>query len=258
MTRIAGWIITIILTTTALLIAPTTATAASCSTGYLWLTHQNGFKADGVTKTTTATPAGTRFCPAKRPGWNDNDGPKSWSGWALNATSTRWVTATRIAPRGAGSGSDSAATARMIYDLADRYNVRVQFAERDNAGRAGYIRSTTWMLTGTYSASTWTGGKRGTGIIRIGVGRARLGEPSNDAAFRVNLKKTVLHEVGHVRIERHCGTTSPKIVGTRAENVTDAYASYYLGMTSANYGYTSGWRWSDLWRAKQIAAGNCG
>ena len=229
------------------------AEAATCSTGYLWTTHQNGFKFDAVTKEVHPTLAGTKFCPVRRPAWNDNDGPKGWFGWALNSTSTRWYTAISIPPRGAGSGTDSRVAGRMIADLADHYNVRVQFAERDGAGRAGYTSSTGWQITGTYGAPAWSGGKKGSGIIRLGVGTSRLGAPVNDAAYRKNLKKVFIHELGHIKIEIHCGTHAPSIAGSRVEHVMDAYSTYYLGMTSANYGFTE----NDLWRAKQIHGGRC-
>lgn len=235
-------------------VATAPAEAATCPTGYLWTTNQNGYLADGVTKASVETPAGTQICPANRPAWNDDDGAKSWHGWALTSTQTHWVVATRIPPRGAGDGLDSRVAARMIADLAAHHNVRAQFAERDGGGTAGYIRSNDWKITGTYGASPYSGGKTGSGIIRLGVGTNRLGTPTNDAAFRKNLKKVFIHELGHVRIEQHCGTHNPPRASGRPENVTDAYATYYLGMTSANYGYTA----KDVWRAKQIHAGNCG
>lgn len=78
---------------------------------------------------------------------------------------------------------------------------------------------------------------------------------ANRVTTEAEARDIVRHEVAHVYITRTCGTWSPELAGARGENVTDAYAVKYFGMSTAHayYGFTT----DDTAVATKIRQGQC-
>jgi hypothetical protein len=141
-------------------------------------------------------------------------------------------------------------TADLIRWVANKYDAHVQFGNRDLLGRLGCSTEDGFpnSVTGAYQPSPRHPGE---GLVRIGTGfTSRCME---DRHTSVN---TFKHELGHVWMERICGTTRPPIAGDRVEWIASAYAMLYFDaeMVAGGLVPTS----SDIWRAKQIHSGNCG
>lgn len=139
-------------------------------------------------------------------------------------------------------------TADSVRALADRYDMHVQFANRDLAGRMGCYGGFANGVSGAYQPSPRYPGE---GLIRIGTGttdRCML-----DTRTVVNVFK---YEAAHAVIERICGTVGPPIVGDRIAEVTSAYSLKYFNATMNDGGTapTAG----DYWRATKIRNGWCG
>jgi hypothetical protein len=151
---------------------------------------------------------------------------------------------TRTRPNGGRVQS----TADWIRYLARVYDVKLQFANRDMAGRLGCSGGFIDSVSGAYQPSPRHPGK---GLVRIGTGITDRCMADKRTAANV-----ARHEFGHVHMERICGTTRPPIAGSRVEQVATAYAVLYFS-ASMNAGGIEPSS-TDLWRAKQIHAGNCG
>jgi hypothetical protein len=151
---------------------------------------------------------------------------------------------TRMRPHGGRVKS----TADSIRALAARYDVNLQFADRDMRGRMGCYGGFANSVSGTYQGSPRYPGE---GLIRIGTGTTT--RCMNDRATALNVAK---HEISHALIERICGTTDPPRVGDRSEEVTSAYAMRYLGAGMNAGGYKP--NRSDMWQAGKIHGGWCG
>lgn len=160
--------------------------------------------------------SGTRRCV-----W-PNDRVNGWTRIYADNNRTHPVvdyahTYTRVPPNSGRVRSTSSAA----HALANRHNVRLQFANRDLIGRLGCSGAFRHSVSGAYQGSAQYPGK---GLVRIGTGTT-----TRCMADRSNVLDVVRHEIAHAAIERKCGTTRPRIAGSRVEPVTIAYSYLYLG-----------------------------
>lgn len=134
--------------------------------------------------------------------------------------------------------------ADTVRAMADRYNVKVQFAvkARESYGCRGDFA---YHISGTYYTAP---GNPGQGLVRLGTGT--VSTCMQDRSTVLNVSR---HEISHALMERKC----PSYIGEpRYENATDAYAWLFLNATtksSGNYGFTD----RDRTRAIEIAHKEC-
>lgn len=210
-------------------VTATPAQAATCTN--VWLTNPSYFE---------NFPSGTKRCiwPGDRAnGWVrihrlDNKSLKTidWVQYGYGYTTT---------PPNNGKYQPNA---DLVRALAKKHNVRLQFAykSRDAVGCTGEWAG---QVNGTYYVSPRAPGQ---GLIRLGTGYY-----STCMRNRTEALDTARHEIAHALLERHC---PDHFEDPRFENITDAYARKYLGLsTRGNYGFT----WRDLRKAVAFHDGRC-
>lgn len=174
----------------------------------------------------------------------------------FKATNGKWVPTSNNQPVSGGSSAASKAHAKAAKDLATKLGMTLAFTKYSGDGdREGQINERAIVLSGTYYPYSAYSGK---GLIEISAGGDQLGAidyrgPATKMQVRNLLLDVVRHETSHARIELKCGTWKPQIVGSRVEQVTEAYAVTYFGKKHVTYPYTS----ADLAKAKKIADGIC-
>lgn len=132
------------------------------------------------------------------------------------------------------------ATSTVADAVAARYGLTVRYVAQTECGSVS-DGTTFW---GCYSSRNGGGGY------------IEITENALEYPTYVGLADLAAHEVSHALIMRTCGTMRPVIAGARYENVTDAYAQFFVGATTSDaggYGYTD----ADAEIAKQIHAGVC-
>jgi len=236
MSRITGWIATIILTTAALLIAPP-ATAAT-------LTCYYNSTSTAYTETWQPSPikAGRRVCYDRT----------TEMGWRHSPGLHKYVhpSGTRIVPNmGGAKGTWPRTVADRARRMASEHGpgAVVQFARVDLLGRGCFWNNTP---SGTYA----TGGGDGRGLIRLGnSGRASC-NGDIDAVFDV-----LVHELGHAEMEQLCPAGWD---GPRAHDVSSVLGYLTYRYTVREYGARivrhPDWADADFWHARRVMNGNCG
>jgi len=122
---------------------------------------------------------------------------------------------------------------RIAEDEARKYGVSVKWVSGNQA------------CPGVNSLGCYTAGK-GPVITLVN---------SMQDGGELGIRNVVRHESAHHAIAVACGTTRPGIVGARVENVTDAYAATFYGMSTKNLSY--GFNSNDVSIAKKIRNGYC-
>lgn len=174
------------------------------------------------------------------------------TGFWFKATNGSWVPTSNNQPVSGGTSAGSKAHAKAAKDLAKKYGMTLSFTKYSgNGDRQGRINREVIMLSGTYYPNSAYPGK---GLVEISAGGDQLGAidhlgPGVRTQVRNLLLDVIRHENAHARIELKCGSWKPPIVGSRAEQVTEAYAVKYFGKKHITYPYTA----ADTTKAKNIA-----